>query len=416
MSSFLPIDVSQVRMGMYIQLDVGWMRHPFPVNSFRITNQEQLDTLRSLNLAQVRWSPAKSDLAVQEESTAPQAQDSAPPVESTPSPTASAPQDSTLQACERRFSQATQDYVDIAAQAFNQPQQARARTEALVAASIEELLDHGEVVIRLLSEDVGVRSALHPVNVMVLSLLLGRAQGLDSAQLHTLGLAALLHDVGKQALPAHVREPYAQLSADEVMLYRSHVEESRDCILHMGLPAAVAQAVAQHHERADRSGFPARLEASSWDKLGQIVALVNHYERLCNPSHGGACLTPHEALSVMFAQHQGKFDPGLLGIFIRMMGVYPPGSVVQLVDERYAIVVSVNPARPLRPRIVVYDRSIPKEQAQVWDLEELPGVGIRRSLRPPQLPREVLDYLSPRQRICYFFERAVGSMVSGGVE
>ena len=174
------------------------------------------------------------------------------------------------------------------------------------------------------------------------------------------------------------------------------------------------QAVAQHHERADRSGFPARLEASSWDKLGQIVALVNHYERLCNPSHGGACLTPHEALSVMFAQHQGKFDPGLLGIFIRMMGVYPPGSVVQLVDERYAIVVSVNPARPLRPRIVVYDRSIPKEQAQVWDLEELPGVGIRRSLRPPQLPREVLDYLSPRQRICYFFERAVGSMVSGG--
>ena len=77
MSLFFLIDVSQVRIGMYIQLDVGWMRHPFPVNSFRITTQEQLDTLRSLNLAQVRWSPAKSDLAVQEESTAPQAQDSA---------------------------------------------------------------------------------------------------------------------------------------------------------------------------------------------------------------------------------------------------------------------------------------------------------------------------------------------------
>ena len=73
MSLFFLIDVSQVRIGMYIQLDVGWMRHPFPVNSFRITTQEQLDTLRSLNLAQVRWSPAKSDLAVQEESTAPQA-------------------------------------------------------------------------------------------------------------------------------------------------------------------------------------------------------------------------------------------------------------------------------------------------------------------------------------------------------
>lgn len=107
-----------------------------------------------------------------------------------------------------------------------------------------------------------------------------------------------------------------------------------------------------------------------------------------------------------FAKHKAKFDVQILGVFIRMMGIYPPGSIVQLVNDRYAIVVSVNSSRPLRPRVVVHDPAVPKEQALILDLELVPELGIRRSLKPTQLPREALDYLSPRKRICYFFERA----------
>ena len=121
----------------------------------------------------------------------------------------------------------------------------------------------------------------------------------------------------------------------------------------------------------------------------------------------GDALTPHEALSVIFAQLKSRFDSLVLGAFIRMMGVYPPGSIVQLVNERYAIVASVNSSRPLRPRIIVHDPQVPKEEALILDLETVPELGIRRSLKPSQLPRDALDYLSPRQRICYFFERAV---------
>jgi hypothetical protein len=91
------------------------------------------------------------------------------------------------------------------------------------------------------------------------------------------------------------------------------------------------------------------------------------------------------------------------------MGVYPPGSVVQLVNDRYAIVVSVNSSRPLRPRVIVHDSRVPKDEAPILDLETVPELGIRRSLKPSQLPRDALDYLSPRKRICYFFERAVGT-------
>jgi hypothetical protein len=134
---------------------------------------------------------------------------------------------------------------------------------------------------------------------------------------------------------------------------------------------------------------------------------------LCNPGRSTAALTPHEALSIMFAQQKGCFDAVVLNTFIRMMGVYPPGSVVQLVNDRYAMVVSVNSSRPLRPRVIVHDVRVPRDDALILDLETAPELGIRRSLRPSQLPREALEYLSPRKRICYFFERAVSQAAVG---
>jgi hypothetical protein len=99
--------------------------------------------------------------------------------------------------------------------------------------------------------------------------------------------------------------------------------------------------------------------------------------------------------------------------FIRMMGVYPPGSVVELSDGRLALVVSVNSTRPLKPSVVVFDLSVPRAEALVEDLDKNSDLGIRRSLKPLQLPKSALDYLSPRQRMCYFFERARSADSSG---
>jgi hypothetical protein len=108
-----------------------------------------------------------------------------------------------------------------------------------------------------------------------------------------------------------------------------------------------------------------------------------------------------------------RFDGVALSAFIRMMGVYPPGSVVQLVDDRYAIVVSVNSSRPLKPRVVVYDPSVSRHEALILDLEKMPNIGIRRSLKPAGLPRDAMDYLSPRLRVCYFFESIIEPPFSG---
>lgn len=153
-----------------------------------------------------------------------------------------------------------------------------------------------------------------------------------------------------------------------------------------------------------------RIKGDTQSVIARILALVNRYDNLCNPSRPAAALTPHESLSLIFAQLKTRFDSTALSAFIRMMGVYPPGSVVQLVDDRYAMVVSVNSSRPLKPRVIVHEPGISRHDALILDLEHAPSLGIRRSLKPAALPSAAAEFLAPRQRVCYFFERVMDPM------
>jgi HD-GYP domain-containing protein (c-di-GMP phosphodiesterase class II) len=82
----------------------------------------------------------------------------------------------------------------------------------------------------------------------------------------------------------------------------------------------------------------------------RLVALVNRYDNLCRPANAERAMTPHDAMSQLFSQGQKRYDPALLSTFVRMMGVYPPGSVVQLTDDRYAVVESVSARVRSSPR------------------------------------------------------------------
>jgi hypothetical protein len=207
-------------------------------------------------------------------------------------------------------------------------------------------------------------------------------------------------------LTARFRHRDDSFTAAEVAAYQQHVAKGVVLGQKMGVGAGPLLIIAQHHEHADGSGFPQRLNADRMSIGARIVALVNRFDGLCNPLLSSKAMTPHEALSLMFAQGRSRFDATMLNAFIRMMGVYPPGSAVQLTDDRYALVVAVNSSRPLKPKVMVHDPKVPRDEALVLNLEELPDLGIRRSVKPQQLPRASLDYLSPRSRIAYFFESA----------
>ena len=180
----------------------------------------------------------------------------------------------------------------------------------------------------------------------------------------------------------------------------------------MGLQASILLGIAQHHEMVDGSGFPLGLKGEGMSPAARILALVNRYDNLCNPANPNLALTPHEALALIFSQIKTRFDAASLNAFIRLMGVYPPGSVVQLVDDRFALVMSVNSTRPLRPQVIVYDPQTPRDDVLLLNLEQQPECGIKRSLKPVHLPQAALSYLSPRKRISYFFEQTVRSQGS----
>lgn len=315
-------------------------------------------------------------------------------------------QNDSLARCDKQFDAALGQYRQVLERITDAPHEAATVCRKMVDSLVRDMLGQTESSIRLLSETTGDRAWMHPVNVTVLSLLLGKALGLPAQELQSLGVAAFLHDIGKIRLPDRVRLADANFAPGDYRLYQSHVAMGVAIAMQMGLSTEIQRTMGEHHEMMDGSGFPRNVPGTEISLAGKVLALVNRYENMCNPPRQLAAVTPHEALSLIFSQMKDRFDLTVLAAFIRMMGVYPPGSVVQLSDGRFALVVSVNSARPLKPRVLVHEPSVPKDEALILNLEQAPASGIRRSLRPDTLPRAAIDYLSPRLRICYFFEQA----------
>ena len=396
------------------------MSHPFPLSSFKIGSAAQIATIRSLGKQRVRWSPEKSDVdapqimvaspvpAPAAEVVAPVA---APALVDTPEASerrqrreALMMQRAALQLCEHQFAEATKACKHATELVLTKPQEAREQTEALAQAFVDKMIGQQEMCIRLLTEGAGDKASLHAVNVAVISLLMGKTFGLSAAEMLDLGVGSMLHDIGKIELPERVRHREEHFTPAENQFYQEHVAHGVTLAKKMGLKSGATLVIAQHHEHADGSGFPLKLNSDRMTTAARIVSLVNRYDNMCNPHVPSRALTPHEALSLLFAQGKNRYDTAILGAFIKMMGVYPPGSVVQLTDDRYAMVVSVNSTRPLKPRVMVHEPRVSRDEALLLNLEAEPRLGIRRSLKPQQLPTESLDYLSPRPRVAYFFE------------
>ncbi len=405
------IDVAALRVGMFVQLDLGWLSHPFPLSNFRISSEDQIATIRALGLKRVRWSSEQSDSG----NAAAASAAALPAAEAAPaeSPEARARREhrerlraerAALMQCERQFAEAARELKRAFDLVGAQPAEAGTHAAALAKGLADKMLGADELCIRLLSEAAGDKASTHALNVALVSMLMGRSFGLAEADMLDLGAGALMHDVGKLDLPDRVRHREDHFSAAEQRLYEEHVAFGIAQARKMSLTQGATLVVAQHHEHADGSGFPLKLGTDRMSPLARIVALVNRYDNLCNPHVIAHALTPHEALSTLFAQSKTKFDTAILGAFIKMMGVYPPGSAVQLTDDRYALVVSVNSSRPLKPRVLVHESGVPRDEALLLDLEHADGLGIRRSLRPQQLPATTLAYLAPRPRVAYFFE------------
>lgn len=403
------INVNDLRIGHYVYLDLGWMQHPFPLNHFKIQSQAQINTIRTLGLAQVRFAPDHSDA---ETTASPSINADDKPIVISPDEQRIQQQQALLRAqrnqlleSDRHFNDAVVVYQQITGNVEKDASQALKIVQKLIDSMVNDFLHHDDIAIRLLSENNAEQNAMHSLNVTILAMLLAKTSGLPMAQITEIGIAALLHDLGKTLLPYRVRSLNEQMTSAERNLYESHVLLGVNIAKNMGCNPLIQLMIAQHHEYDDGTGFPAHLMDMSIATPSQIISLVNAYDNFCNPTNPGLAITPHQAITLIFAKMRNKFNQDTVARFIRMMGVYPPGSTVQLSDDRYAIVISVNSARPLKPNIIIYNHSIPVDDALMIDLAHYSDLNIQRSIKPIELPKAVYDYLSPRKRACYFFER-----------
>ena len=309
-----------------------------------------------------------------------------------------------LDRCERRFSAVSRAFRNVLQNVRAQPEEARAIAETEIGGMVRAVRQEQDIAIRLLSEKAGQETALHAINVSVLSVLLGRAMGLDEATQEAIGLGALLHDVGKIELPDVMRGKADSPNPTERRMFQSHVEHSRTLAEKMGLPEAAAAIVAQHHESSDGSGYPLALKGDAIHPAARVVALVNHYDNLCNPPNPIHALTPHDAIAAVYRKTKEKFDPAALNAFVRMMGIYPPGSVLHLSDGRFSLSVAVDPSNAMKPKVLIHDPAVPVEEALVVALADRPDLSIQRAIKPMALPRAAFDYLQPRKRTSFFIE------------
>ena len=409
------IDIDTLSIGHYVYLDLSWLDHPFPFGHFKIANADQLNTLRGLGLKKIRVDLNKSQLVAA----------STTPTVSTPTPdevqevaareaamikkreriVQNKALRSKIAASEKKFIESAKICKEIGRAIFSSPKESVARASAVISQIADALLGDTEAVIHLLGDKVaGDEVYHHSLNVATLAVLLGKELKMPRETIEQIGVATILHDLGKIEVPDRVLLKKDAWTTPERELYQTHVMHSVAIANKAGVAKEILLIIAQHHEMIDGSGFPSALKGPQISAGAKLLSLVNAYDNLCNPVDIASALTPHEALSLMFTKQRTRYDSVMLGKMVHLLGVYPPGTVVVLSNDAIGMVVSINSSKPLRPTVIVYDPDIPRAEAITVNLEEEKDVNISKALRPAQLARPVYDYLSPRQRITYSFD------------
>lgn len=412
------ISIDQLRPGVFIRLEnTGWFDHPFLFNSFKIKDEEQITLLRQSKISEVTCVPEKCDVLPHrlEGKKTP------------PSPAPSTVSQKTIDRmweikkerslrlkqkkqriaeCEEKFSTCIQNFDNILKGLLGGSKHAANDVVQFVDRLASHFLVDRESTLHLMNvmghEEV---TYSHPMNVAILCMMVGREAGLDADEMKILGLGALLHDIGKYRIPKKLLKKRGELTKPEQELLQQHCQLGATLLEQIDtLPSRVTHIVAQHHEYLNGSGYPQGLKGDSIDELARIVAIANTYDNHCNHVEIEQTLTPYLALSYMFGQQKHLFDVECLALFIRCLGIYPPGTVVELSNGATGMVMSVNPMNQLNPSVVLYDPNVPKKEALIVDLAEETDLRVEKSIRISHLPPEVHDYLSPRTKITYFIE------------
>ena len=408
------VATDRLRIGVFIRLEgLKWHEHPFLFKNFKIANDDQIKTLRELGIKEVICVPGKSDCAPLKEAPQPIARDATTTGKSVVDELWRIKQERVerlkkqqemIARCEKSYI-ASQERIGqimtgIAAADANSVEDVAAFAESFSAHFLKDA-ESTLHLMRFAQQDENIY--YHSMNVAVLAMMLGKEIGIQAEEMKILCQGALFHDIGKTKIDRKVLVKEGRLNRAEMDFLKMHPKYGIDLLAFSeAFPKLALFIVYQHHEAVDGSGYPKGIKGPQIRLLSKLVTIANTYDNHCNKRNPADSLTPYEALSYMFSKEKGVFDEKLLSAFIKCLGIYPPGTVVQLNNGAIGMVIAVNPQDQLHPSVLLYDPEIPSKDALVIDMQDDPDLKIAQSVRPAALPPQIFDYLSPRTRITYY--------------
>ncbi len=199
---------------------------------------------------------------------------------------------------------------------------------------------------------------VHSVNVCTLSLAMGRSMGFNKERLHSLGVGCILHDIGKMHVPDSILNKPDRLTDEEFGVMKKHPEYGVEILSDTnGIREESLYSVVQHHEKYDGSGYPNGIKGDEIHTFAILTGVVDVYDAMTSKRVYHNRFSPSDVLQRLYQWRGTHFAPNLVERFIKCLGIYPIGSVVEFDTAEVGVVVSVNHGNLLRPKVLlVLDR------------------------------------------------------------
>ncbi len=225
----------------------------------------------------------------------------------------------------------------------------------LVGQMIDRLLNNKETILYLTDiRTVDNYTFEHSLNVCLYALILGIALAYDNAKLETLGIGALLHDIGKLATPDEILNKPSRLEEQEYEIIKRHVLEGHRMIMLVpDINEEVALIIRDHHERYDGKGYPMGKSGKEIHEFARIVAICDVYDALTSDRVYKKRIPIHQAIEYLISMGNHQFDYTLTRLFINQLAIYPEGTFVKLETGEIAEVIKENRQWPTRPIVAI---------------------------------------------------------------